>query len=362
MFYRSSSDCGHENEKKNALLQQQSSAESLFSVLMDGYRESGSLHTRRSIGHRQGEIVSFPVAGERTLHPFDGLDDMTWIKLMQLSDEDDGEYATIAQKEDQDHFIIEPTPINIPDFQTVAQATGRFYTIDALRSGSGSPAMVHSARGNKPDGSMGAVESYVASLNEGPRKDVCGSFSDDEMENLHQKNGDSRFRLYQSASWNQRFQELIAYQKRTGNSQLPLTYIQDAALARWVKRQRYQYKLMMEGKSSTMTAESIQALEDIGFVWNSQRTAWWDRFEELVEFKRIHNHCNVPSTYSRNPSLAVWVKCQRRQYKLFEGGESSHLTPQRIRNLESIGFQWVLRSYLTKNLSSPDSQRCFFRN
>uniref|UniRef100_A0A7S4I127 Helicase-associated domain-containing protein n=1 Tax=Odontella aurita TaxID=265563 RepID=A0A7S4I127_9STRA len=39
-------------------------------------------------------------------------------------------------------------------------------------------------------------------------------------------------------------------------------------LARWVKRQRYQYKLMSEGKRSTTTEERIRELERAGFVWS----------------------------------------------------------------------------------------------
>jgi len=149
----------------------------------------------------------------------------------------------------------------------------------------------------------------------------------------------------QSEIRDNRCNELIQFRKRFGHCRVPYGYAEDPTLARWVKRQRYQYKQRLEGKQSYMTDERIQTLENIGFVWDSQESAWWDKFADLVEFKCMHSHCNVPSRYIANPQLSIWVKCQRRHYRLFKEGKPTNITPQRIRELESIGFQWMIRSY-----------------
>ena len=154
-----------------------------------------------------------------------------------------------------------------------------------------------------------------------------------------------RFRPYQAGQWAEKFEELCDYKQKMGHCLVPHTYNENLALARWVKRQRYQYKLMMDGKSSTMTAERVKALEEIGFVWDSQGAAWGDRLGELEEFRKTYMHCNVPSNFSDNPRLATWIKCQRRQYKLYMEGKPSNMTPQRIQHLESLGFEWELRTY-----------------
>jgi len=156
---------------------------------------------------------------------------------------------------------------------------------------------------------------------------------------------DYRFHIYQSEMWDKRFQDLLQFRQRTGHCQVPFTYVEDPSLARWVKRQRYQYKLRLEGKQCTMTDERVQALESIGFVWDSQEAAWWDKFADLIQFKSIHSHCNIPSRYSSNPQLSIWVKCQRRQYRFFMERKPTNMTRQRIRDLEGIGFQWMIRSY-----------------
>eukprot|EP00985_Skeletonema_marinoi_P026060 scaffold19821_cov166-Skeletonema_marinoi.AAC.17 len=40
---------------------------------------------------------------------------------------------------------------------------------------------------------------------------------------------------------------------------------------------------------------------------SSQRNAWDRKFNELLEFKEQHGHCDVPQTYAPNPKLGVWV-------------------------------------------------------
>jgi hypothetical protein len=159
------------------------------------------------------------------------------------------------------------------------------------------------------------------------------------------------FRAYQAEQWSERFQELWAYCKQHGHCQVPHTHTQNPALARWVKRQRYQYKLKAEDKPSTMTDERITVLEKIGFVWDSHTASWEERMQELMDYRNQYGHCNVPSNYPCNRQLAVWVKRQRRQYKFFFGGKPSNMNQQRITTLETIGFEWELRVRESKSTS-----------
>jgi hypothetical protein len=96
----------------------------------------------------------------------------------------------------------------------------------------------------------------------------------------------------------------------------------------------------MEGKSSTITDERIGLLEACGFVWDSHHEAFQIRLKELAEFKALHGHTAVPAKYTANIQLATWCKCQRRQYRLFQEGRPSNLSPERIRDLERLGFEW----------------------
>ena len=171
-----------------------------------------------------------------------------------------------------------------------------------------------------------------------PAADACSdnkrgnSQSDEESLN--------RFRIYQAEQWGDRFEDMIHFQRHRGHCLVPHNFPENPALAQWVKRQRYQYKLKYEGKHSTLTQEREQALEELGFVWDSHRAAWEERFNELVAYLKKHGNCNVPTNYPENRQLSIWVKCQRRQYRLFCDGEKSNMTHERLAKLELLGFVW----------------------
>jgi hypothetical protein len=61
---------------------------------------------------------------------------------------------------------------------------------------------------------------------------------------------------------------------------------------------------------------------------------------ELADYRKIHEHCNVPKNYSENTKLAYWVAHQRQHYKLHLQGKRSSMTLPRIQELESLGFEW----------------------
>ena len=152
-----------------------------------------------------------------------------------------------------------------------------------------------------------------------------------------------KFRMYQAEKWDTKFAELVEYKKTYRHCQVPHGYKANPALARWTKRQRYQYKLYQENKASTITENRIAALENLGFVWDSHSALWDERYRELEEFVRVNGHANVPSSYHSNPKLAIWVKCQRRQYKLLVCGEPSNMTYPRVQLLKKLDFVWEIR-------------------
>jgi hypothetical protein len=155
--------------------------------------------------------------------------------------------------------------------------------------------------------------------------------------------GKYRFRSYQSEIWTERLQDLCDFRARFGHCLVPHNWAGNVPLAQWVKRQRYQYKLKEEGRHSTLSDARKAILDGMGFVWDSHRAAWEERWLELLDFQKKHGHANVPSKFSENPQLSVWVKCQRRQYKLFVKGEKSTMTAERVSKMDTLGFVWSPR-------------------
>lgn len=262
-----------------------------------------------------------PPAQAPAFHPVDEYKDLSLKEILDLSDD----FA--FGDEDPAPATMNPIPLNAPS-NVSAQQVPPMVAPRPMQSQMYEP-MSHQEQ-------MFSQEVVVANNKKRSRE-----ISDDD----ESEEGGRRFRPYQAGQWAEKFQELCEYRDSNGHCLVPHTYKENLPLARWVKRQRYQYKLMIEGKSSTMTPDRVHALENIGFVWDSQGAAWGDRLNELREFALTYKHCNVPSNFSENPQLATWVKCQRRQYKLYMEGKPSNMTPQRIRHLEVLGFEWELRTY-----------------
>eukprot|EP00978_Attheya_sp_CCMP212_P021364 scaffold62239_cov49-Attheya_sp.AAC.3 len=139
--------------------------------------------------------------------------------------------------------------------------------------------------------------------------------------------------------WDQRFQELVDFQKINGHANVPT---HSGRLGTWVRTQRTQYHRLKEGRHShNMTNERRDKLESIGFVFVCPPSGppWDQRFQELVDFQKINGHANVPT---RSGRLGAWVSTQRSHYnRLKEGKQSYIMTNERREKLESLGFCFI---------------------
>jgi Helicase associated domain len=221
-------------------------------------------------------------------------------------------------------------------------------------------------------------------IDEGSNSDLSGLFDDDDKEvpltyaradrtsssnfyssassvdtadtNETLDDGTQRFKPFHEEKWNTRLKELLQYRLEYGDCLVPHTFNPNPQLARWVKRQRRQYKLMLEGRQSTMSQERLEILNEVNFVWDSHEAAWQEKLNELNQYRKERGNCLVPSNYKMNPQLATWVKCQRRQYKLYWIGRPSAMTPDRITRLEKMGFEWEIRSSGQTGVARSDFQ------
>ncbi len=145
--------------------------------------------------------------------------------------------------------------------------------------------------------------------------------------------------------------------------------------------------------SSSLTADKIELLEKVGFVWAKVKgkDAWEERFREINDYREKHGHgksidrqqilgdchvakytntkivflftfvitslflttylyhehqANVPTKNKANRALGRWVSSQRANYKAWKEGKYGRIDPEeierRIKRLEAIGFAWSL--------------------
>ena len=115
-------------------------------------------------------------------------------------------------------------------------------------------------------------------------------------------------------SWEDRMEMLQRYKQEHGDLLIPIRYKQNPSLGKFVHNTREQYKLFHkrtpEGykKKCSLTAERIAQLDDIGFVWSTERTKrqnedWEGRLEQLKEYKKEHG---VRVCIGRHMMLPTW--------------------------------------------------------
>lgn len=151
--------------------------------------------------------------------------------------------------------------------------------------------------------------------------------------------------------------DLEAFNDIHGHCDVPNKYPDNQSLSEWCKEVRSSYRVYMTQqpgtpRSITLSTERIARLEEIGFEWekpdDTNEIAIFDKHCcDLEAFKDIHGHCNVPHRYKDNPALGSWSSNMRRAYKELQLGllVTRKLSPERIQQLEDIGFKWVLNAH-----------------
>eukprot|EP00956_Cyclotella_meneghiniana_P034392 scaffold104364_cov36-Cyclotella_meneghiniana.AAC.2 len=157
----------------------------------------------------------------------------------------------------------------------------------------------------------------------------------------------------QAEKWNARYNELVRYHSIHGSCFVPKDC--NNTLYYWIDTQRQRFR------EQKLPSDRIQLLNSIGFSWNAKESKWYNRYTQLMLYKRHHGHTRVPQKYAENPALGEWVIHQRTELKtgkMSEGrimklnGESlelscvvadhnptSMLTALRL----ELGFEWNLR-------------------
>lgn len=115
-------------------------------------------------------------------------------------------------------------------------------------------------------------------------------------------------------------------------------------LYEWLQFLKKEYKAHTSAsQTSSLTLEQIQTLEYLHIPLSSRGETHWSRFyQQLCRYKERHGHVLVPRL-CEVPGLGDWVTEQRRQYKAMRCGQSSVLNPERLAQLERLGFVWQVR-------------------
>jgi hypothetical protein len=113
-------------------------------------------------------------------------------------------------------------------------------------------------------------------------------------------------------SWDGRYRQLLQFKEDHGHCDVPTTIEKYKRLSSWVQHQRAERRKKLNGKKSRLSEEKEALLNDAGFIWSSKEWNWQLRLKDLKMYKELHGHCIVPT--KDGGSLGAWVMTQRLQY------------------------------------------------
>ena len=131
-------------------------------------------------------------------------------------------------------------------------------------------------------------------------------------------------------NWFERYGELLAYQEKYGNCDVPVRWSPNRLLAKWIVNQRV---LRRQGR---LTTKRVLLLDEINFDWSPRNLDWDATFNRLINFYQRYGHCDVPQKSKDYPYLGIWVLKQRQSKR------AGKLKCDRIEKLDAIGFKWSL--------------------
>ena len=167
------------------------------------------------------------------------------------------------------------------------------------------------------------------------------------------------------AQWLERIQELKEYKQNFGDTLVPAVYDTNPSIGIWVSHQRrcntyYEKMTELEEKwrdvevlddevkeqvdqlnllAGDMNNTRIELLEAEGFIWDVRAYLWELQFQKLQSFIDLNGHAPIMSKKIYDPS-AFWVNTQRKNYRKNLKGQHTSLTEERIKQLNSIRFDW----------------------
>ena len=176
--------------------------------------------------------------------------------------------------------------------------------------------------------------------------------------------------------WWTMYRKLSEYKAEHGNCRVPQNYDDDEdksdvtflpALGKWVSMQRRKYNdivqmmkkdsLIVEeicgrSRSKTNIVERIEALQDLGFIWDANDATWFTMYEKFCKHRKgallrqkseSNNSSDIPVAIDfpqGNNHLSMWISNQRTQYRYLQEEKVSSLTAERIQLLEAQNFIW----------------------
>jgi len=129
--------------------------------------------------------------------------------------------------------------------------------------------------------------------------------------------------------------ELAAYVEANGDARVPQVHVTATGfkLGEWCLDQR---KARKSRKARKLSAERLDALDELGFVWDAHQEAFDRGFAELVAYVEANGDARVSKRDVLPSGFRLGAWCQKRRLER----KVRTLSAERVAALDALGFVW----------------------
>lgn len=149
---------------------------------------------------------------------------------------------------------------------------------------------------------------------------------------------------YRDLAWERNYAAAKAYYETFGNLNVVARYVTKTGLnlGAWIARLR----MLRRNRSQQryLTPERIQALDEIGMVWDVSDHLWQQYYGACLTYYHAHGDLDIPANYvtADGLRLGAWINTIRGAY---QGKRTDYrLPPEQIAALDELGMLWDRRS------------------
>ncbi|MCD7746588.1 MAG: Helicase associated domain protein [Lachnospiraceae bacterium] len=146
--------------------------------------------------------------------------------------------------------------------------------------------------------------------------------------------------------WERNYEAAAAFYEEHGSLDVPVTYVSadGIRLGSWVHRMRKERNKYSKDhpEGTSLTAEQIRRLDNIGMVWTNVNDKKWDSgYQAAKEYAAAHGDLLVPARYVTDDGfrLGSWIRNQKKAC------QDQKLSAARKEKLDAIGMEWASDSW-----------------
>lgn len=141
-----------------------------------------------------------------------------------------------------------------------------------------------------------------------------GSLSQERIDKLNAIG--MRFDNVNDVQWHKHYAALKKYHDEHGDININSQYISDDGLmlGNWLTRMRSYYSDGIKGH--ILTPERIEALNDLGMIWDYHSKQWDENYDAAKKYYEEHGDLNMPSDYKSEQGVLIktWLNNTKKRY------------------------------------------------